>query len=61
VFSGLACEDGLPVALHIGDNPAFGLGFVEAFVEFADVAFAVVGPLAFGVGVVDVEAEVRGC
>lgn len=29
-------EDGLPVIFHIDDNPAFGVGFVESFVEAAD-------------------------
>src|SRR4029450_2005459 len=52
-------KDHGPVVLHAHDRPAFGRGFIEGFVEFADVGFAVVGPLAVSVGVVDDEAEAR--
>src|SRR4051812_47605502 len=42
-------EYGLPVVLHVDDGPALGGGFVEGFVQLADVRFAVVGGLALGV------------
>ena len=54
-----ASENGLPVALHIDDNPAFRVGFVESFVELPDVSFAVVGELALGVSMVDDHSEAR--
>ena len=46
-----------PVVLHADQGPAAPGGFVEAFVESADMRGAVVGPLAGDIGVVDVEAE----
>ena len=52
-------EDGFPVGFHVDDGPAFGGGFVEGFVEFADAGGTVVGVFAFGVGVVDEEGEAR--
>jgi hypothetical protein len=33
----LRWENSFPVILHADDRPAFGLGFIEAFVELADV------------------------
>jgi hypothetical protein len=51
-------EHPLPVRLHVHDRPAPRLGLGEPFLEPADVR-AVVGPLAVGVGVVDVQAEAR--
>ncbi len=45
-------KDTLPVVLHAHHGPVFGFRFVEAFVELADVRFAVVSILALGIGVV---------
>src|SRR5260221_2715716 len=52
-------ENFLPVVLHADHGPAAGIGFVEPLVEAADARFAVVGPFAAGVVVVNVEAETR--
>ncbi len=52
-------EDFLPVVFHADDGPAFGGGFVQGLVEFADWGVAVVGVLAHGVGMVDEEHETR--
>jgi hypothetical protein len=58
-------EDFVPVVFHTDDGPAFGVGFVEGFVEFTDQGCAVIGVLASGVGVVDEKhetwAEASGC
>src|SRR5688572_18868596 len=56
---GWAREDSLPVVLHIHDRPAPGRGFVQGFVQLADVRLAVVGPFALGVGVMDDQSETR--
>src|SRR5436190_22433436 len=44
-------ENRFPIVLHARDRPAFCVGFIERFVEFADMTLAIVGPLAFGIGV----------
>src|SRR5215203_5273059 len=41
----------IPIVLHAYDGPAFRLGLVERFVEVADRRLAIIGKLAFGVGV----------
>ena len=58
-FKSLMLErvDAFPVIFHIDDRPAFNLGFVESLVETSDLRFAVIGPFALGVGVVNIEAE----
>jgi hypothetical protein len=47
------------IVLHVHDNPALRPGFVESFVETANVRITVVGPFALGIGVMDVETEAR--
>src|SRR5438874_12725529 len=39
-----------PVVFHADHGPTFGDGFVPCFIEFADERFAIVSPLALGVG-----------
>src|SRR5687768_17570214 len=48
-----------PIVLHARDGPAAGLGFIQPFVEAADAGLAVIGPFARGVGMMDIETEVR--
>src|SRR5439155_19883009 len=52
-------EDSFPIVFHAYDGPAFGVGFVESFVEPADAGVAVVGPFTLRVGMVDVKTEAR--
>src|SRR4051812_18861137 len=52
-------KNGLPVVLHAQDCPTFRRSFIKPFVERADVRLAVVGELARGVVVMDVETEAR--
>jgi len=48
-----------PILLHIDHGPALGFGFIEPFVELADMRLAVVGPFAHGIGVMHIETEAR--
>lgn len=52
-------KDPFPVVLHAHDRPTPLFGFVPAPVELADRRFAIISELAFGVGVVDEEAEAK--
>ncbi len=49
----------LPLAGHVHDGPAFLPGLVERLVQPSDRRFAVVGPLSFGVGVMDEPHQAR--
>src|SRR6266480_4488666 len=46
-------KNGRPIVFHADDGPAFVLGFIERLVEFADRRLPIVGPLAFGIGVMN--------
>jgi len=48
-----------PVPLHVDDHPSALRGFVQTAHELPDVGIAVVRPLAFGVGVMNDDAEPR--
>lgn len=63
-FTGRICVSGsdgkndLPIIFHIDDTPTFRISFVKPFIEFTDGRFAIVGPLARGIGVMNVKAKV---
>ena len=48
-----------PVPLHVDDHPSALRGFIQTAHELPDVGIAVVRPLAFGVGVMNDDAEPR--
>jgi len=48
-----------PVPLHVDDHPSALRGFIQTAHELPDVGIAVVRPLAFGVGVMNDDAEAR--
>src|SRR5436190_18547127 len=52
-------KNACPIVLHADDGPTFGVGFIERLAEFADGRFAIVGPLAFGVGVMNESHKAR--
>lgn len=51
--------DHFPILFHVDHGPTARRGLIERFVEFADGRFAVVGPLALRVGVMDKQTETR--
>src|SRR5215469_6454302 len=50
-------EDGLPVFLHVHNDPSFFVRLIQGFVQLADVRSAVIGVLAFGICVMDNQHE----
>ena len=43
-------ENVFPVLLHVNHSPTSLLGFVQTLVKFANMRFAVVGPLTYRIG-----------
>ncbi len=50
-------KDFFPVLFHVYNCPSLFMSFIQPLVEFANVGLAIVGPLAFGIRVLNVKTE----
>ena len=50
-------KDFFPVFLHVYNRPSLFMSLIQPLVEFANVGLAIVGPLAFGIRVMNVKTE----